>query len=152
MTEQVKGSSFEETMAVHAAPDVVFAFVADVANLPKYLPTTKQAMAQGEERVRVRGEADGHPYDADGFLRADWDAHRLAWGADERYYSGELEVRPDETDSVSLVTVRLHFSERPGGEQGPSDEEIREGLRAALRSIENYVTGEARKEEPESAS
>lgn len=152
MTERQTAGSFEESMTIHGAPDVIFAFVADVQNLPKYLPTTKRAMTEGEDRVRVQGEANGHAYDDDGYLRADWDAHRMEWGADEHYYSGELVVRPDTVDSASVVTVRLRFDKRPGGGRVPSDADIRAGLRKALESIENHVTGQGGKEEPSAAS
>ena len=37
--------------------------------MPRYLPTTKQAEDAGSDLVHVAGEANGHPYDAEGYLR-----------------------------------------------------------------------------------
>lgn len=65
-----------------------------VENLPKYLPTTHSAEPQDGERVRVQGEAQGHPYDSDGFFRQDKENHRIEWRADEGYYSGWLQRAP----------------------------------------------------------
>ena len=68
---------------MNATPEQVFDFIADISNLPKHLPTTKAAQGPGPGRVRVRGEANGHAYDGDGYLRPNRDALRLEWGADE---------------------------------------------------------------------
>lgn len=143
---------FEETRRIPAAPEDVFAFVSDVRNLPRYLPTTTWAAPQGEDRVRLAGSAAGKQYEDDGYLRCDQPAMRMEWGADEHHYSGEMQIRPD--GDGSQVTVRLQFRTppqdgRPGG--GPSEADIREGLRKALQSIENQVTGSGGKVEPHTA-
>ena len=126
----------------------------DVRNLPKYLPTTKDAQVQGEDRVRVQGEAQGHSYNADGFLHADRGAHRLEWGADEGYYSGHLQIRP-QGDAASDVTVHISLRDKPPGadfDDRPSDSQIQEGLAKGLESIQNQVTGQGGKEEPSAAT
>jgi ribosome-associated toxin RatA of RatAB toxin-antitoxin module len=151
--EQSQGR-FEESRTIEAPAEQVFAFVANVSNLPKYIPTTKQAMPDGEDRVRVQGEAAGHRYDSDGFLRADEDSMTMEWGADEHYYAGQMQIQPAGADRCN-VTVRLNFRERPKDSRpsgGPSDADIREGLQKALVSIENHVTGKGGKEEPRAAS
>lgn len=151
---------FEHSTTINASPDEVFEFMSKVENLPKYLPTTKAAQPQEGERVRVQGEAQGHQYDSDGFFRADRTNHRIEWGADERYYSGYLEVQGQGDGSV--MTVHLSFSGGPPAGQGdapgegdaPSGEQIQEGLVTALESIKNFVE-EGRsggKEEPSAAT
>jgi uncharacterized protein YndB with AHSA1/START domain len=150
MTERKQAArEFEERTIIRAAPDAVFDFVADVRNMPRYLPTTRYAEPQEGDRVRVQGEAAGHGYDADGFLRAHRQRRRLEWGSDEHNYSGHLDVRPH-GDDASEVAVHLSFQSYPQGaahQHGPSDADIREGLRRALRSIEHLVTGTGGKEE-----
>jgi uncharacterized membrane protein len=149
MTEQSTGQTFEQSMTIHAPPDSVFAFVSDVKNMPKYLPTMRRAEEQGDDRVRVQGEAEGHRYDADGFLRADAANRRMEWGADEHHYKGQLAVEPAGADA-SQVTVRLmfkHYTADGAGQHGPSSSDIEEGLRNALQSIENEITGTGGKKE-----
>ena len=145
---------YERTMAMRASPDEVLAFISDVRNMPEYLPTTKGAQPQGEGRVRVQGEAHGHKYDSDGYLRRDPEGKRLEWGADEGYYSGWMQVRPD---GASGCSVTVHISLRgapPGADPGrkPSDAEIDEALVKSLRSIRNPVEGTGGKEEPSAAT
>lgn len=146
-------SEYQQSLKVDAPPDAVIAFVADIRNLPKYLPTTKDAQSQGEDRVRVQGEANEHPYDADGYLRRDPNGRRLDWGADEGYYAGSLEVEPD--GAGSNVTVRIVLKGTPPGadpDQAPDDAQINEGLIKSLQSIQNQVEGKGGKVEPSAAT
>lgn len=157
-------SEYEHTQRIEATPDQVFAFVSDVGNLPKYLPTTHSAQSQGSERVRVQGEAQGHRYDADGYFRRDEANGRLEWGSDgEISYSGWLEVKPgpDGDDRSSSVTVHLSFGPNPreavnaGGpppDGAPSDRDIQDSLEKALVSIQNQVEGKGGKVEPAAAT
>lgn len=144
---------YEESLTVRASPDQVFDFVADVRNMPRYLPATKDAQAQGEDRVRVQGEAQGHRYDSDGYLRRNSESNRLEWGADEGYYSGWLQARPD--GDGSEVTVHISLRGRPPGApegNAPAPGQVQEGLRKGLESIRNQLEGRGGKEEPSVAT
>lgn len=141
-------ADYQQSLTINAPANQILEFVGDIRNMPKYLPTTKNAEAQGEGRVRVQGEAKGHKYDSDGFLRRL--ENRLEWGADEGYYSGFLTVEPSGNDS-SNVTVSISLNGTPPGadpNERPSDEQINEGLRKGLESINNFVTGQGGKEKP----
>ncbi len=150
-------AEFEHSMTIRASADQVFDFVSDVGNLPKYLPTTKSAQPQGEDRVRVQGEVrppDGsgpeRRYDSDGYLRRMADRNRLEWGADEGYYSGWLEANDR---GEGQTEVRVHISLRgtpPGADpnEAPPPEKVQEGLVAALASIQRQLEGEGGKVEP----
>ena len=139
---------YEETLTVNADAATVFDFVADIRNMPKYLPTTTAAQPQGEERVRVQGEANGKSYDSDGYLRPDRAAKRLEWGADEGYYSGWMQV--SEAGAASSVTI--HISLRDSFDGAPAPEQVLEGLRAGLESIRNHVEGSGGKVESSAAT
>lgn len=141
-------AQYKQSIRIPAAPDEIFDFVANVRNLPKYLPTTRKAQPKGHEQVRVQGEVEGHRYVADGYLRADRENYRLEWGADEENYSGHLKIQPQ--DDLSLVTVHLHFQPKATveGEQR-TDEQIQQTLVDILESIRNEVTGESDSESDE---
>ena len=148
---------YEHTLTIDASPDTVFAFVSDIGNLPKYLPTTHSAEPQGDGRVRVQGEAGGHAYDSDGYFRLDEMNHRMEWGSDgENRYLGWLEI--DGAEDECEVTVHLTFqpkpeqSERMEEQTGDRDKTITEGLIASLTSIKNFVEGSGGKVEPSAAS
>ena len=148
---------YEHSLTIDASPDTVFAFVSDIQNLPKYLPTTHAAEAQLGERVRVQGEAGGHAYDSDGYFRLDAPNHRMEWGSDgENRYLGWLEI--DGVADECEVTVHLTFqpkleqAERMAEQTGDLDTTISEGLVASLESIKNFVEGRGGKVEPVAAS
>ncbi len=144
---------FESSLSMSASPEQVFDFIADISNLPKYLPTTKAAQSQGEGRVRVQGEANGHSYDGDGYLRPDKGALRMEWGADEGYYNGWMQVEPN--GDGSKITVHIAFKGTPPGrseEDAPPPEQVQEGLDKSLKSIQNFVEGKGGKEEPSAAT
>ena len=150
-------AEYESSLPVNASPDAVFDFVSDIGNLPKYLPTTHHAEAQGSNRVRVQGEANGHKYDSDGRFHADATEHRLEWGSDgETAYNGWLEI--EGAGDESLVTVHLSFTPRPDQgarmdeQTGDRDTTIQQGLDASLRSIKNIVEGVGGKIEPPAAT
>ncbi len=145
---------FERSRRINAPAHDVYAFVSEIGNLPKYLPTTKAAQTQGEGRVRVQGGGEGFQYDSDGYFRANSDTMRLEWGADEHDYRGWLTVIG--ADGASDVTVHLsmteHLPERLGeatGNEPPSGPPpIEEGLDASLLSIQNLIEGRGGKVEP----
>jgi uncharacterized membrane protein len=137
---------FEHSITLRATAEDVYDFVADVRNMPRYLPTTKHAESQGRDRVRVQGEVqppgqEMHRYDADGYVRRLADRNRLEWGADEGHYSGWLEAR-DRGEAECEVKVHLSMREAPPGDR------VQEGLVAALESIRRHMEGEGGKVEP----
>ena len=142
---------FEQSLRMQAPPDQVLAYVSDIRNLPRYVPTTHGAQSQGEGRVHVQGEAQGHSYDADGYLRRRDDG--LEWGADEGTYNGWLRVKPD--GEGSQVTVGISLRDQPPGAgkgDAPGEDQINEGLAKGLESIRNQLQGEGGKEEPSAAT
>ena len=146
---------FRQSMTIGAPPEEVLDFIADIRNLPKYLPTTKAAEPQGPDRVRVQGEAHEHKYDSDGYLRCNREAMRLEWGADEGYYSGNMQVKQDGGPGKAEVTVAISLRGQPPGAkpgEGPSEEDVNEGLRKSLESIRNHLEGTGGKEEPRAAT
>lgn len=129
---------FEASKYVNATSDAVYDFVAEISNMPKYMPTTKKAESAGEDRVRVQGGGEGFQYDSDGYLRRNSESNRLEWGADEGHYNGWMDV--SEQGEGANVTIHLTFK----NQEGIPSEHVNEGLETALSSIKNYVeeTGE----------
>jgi uncharacterized protein YndB with AHSA1/START domain len=135
-------SEYERTATIQASPQAVFDFVADVENLPRYMPTTASAEPLGNEHVRVEGSAQGHNYSADGYFHADPNAQRLEWKADEGYYAGWLQVRSLDDGATSEVTVHIALQGYAPGtspQQRPTDEQIERGLTDALAAIKASV-------------
>jgi uncharacterized protein YndB with AHSA1/START domain len=146
---------YQQSMVIAAPPETVFNYVADVSNMPHYLPTTRNAQPDGRDRVRIQGEVAGHTYNTDGYLRPDRANMRMEWGADERHYSGAMQIAPY-GNNQSRVTVQITMQDMPAPNQAqaddrPTESDIHDGLRKALESIQNQVTGRGGKVEPAAA-
>lgn len=138
-------SDYESSLTVNAPVEKVYAFVSDIKNMPKYMPTTKCAEKAGEERVRVKGSGTGFSYDNEGYLKRNESEDRLEWGSDEDSYEGWMKVEKIGA-SESKVTIHLKFK---GHEYDRIPcEHVTKGLKAGLESIKNEVEGTGGKVKP----
>ncbi|MEP7342318.1 MAG: SRPBCC family protein [Acidobacteriota bacterium] len=144
---------YHQSKKVQAPVDQVFDFVAEIKNLPQYLPTVHKASPQAGERIQVEGEVGGHRYKSDGYFRVDRKNRRLEWGSDgENNYSGSLDVK-EAGDAASEVAVNIQFDPKPElakkfDEQGEDRHQvINDGINKALVSIKNICEGKGGKVE-----
>lgn len=134
-------SDYQRLLDIAAPADAVFAFVANLANFPHYLPTVQKAESIGEGRVRLHGEAQGHPYIAEGNFKTDAALRTMEWDADgPQGYSGSLTVQPGDVEtSFSEVTLALSYaSTKPSDEPTKRDEQILEAIDRTLHSIQQH--------------
>jgi len=99
----------EHTQHVAAPPDRVFAALADVENLPRYVPQVTSARRGEGETVTIEARYEGHSQHGDGWFRVDEAARRVEWGAEGTDYRGWLEVSSEAEGSrltLFLVTAR----------------------------------------------
>ena len=148
-------AEYSDRIDVQAPAESVFAFVSNVENLPKYLPTVHHAHPQSGERVEVEGEANGHAYSSDGWFKVDEASRTMTWGSDgENDYSGKMSV----TGDGSRATVECSLKLTPTGgmkdsmdkNQGGPSAAMTDGLRASLQSIKQLCEGTGGKQ-PSSA-
>ncbi len=138
-------ADYQQSTTIPASAEDVFNYVTNPENMPHYLPTVKHAELHGKGRIRVKGEAQGHPYDSDGDFHVDKNQMQMKWSSDgERDYHGELTISDNVTNCE--VKVKLHFGDDPkiGADPGPR---IEEGIRKTLQSIQNQVQGTGGKQE-----
>lgn len=156
-------SEYEQTQAIGVAPDMAFAWLSDVGNLPDYLPPVTHASIEGPsdgsnpgQKVRTTLQYPGGEgsFDAEGYFAVDEGHRRMEWGAEAgRDYSGWLEVAAD--GEGSLVTVHLSFGERSVEpemvEETPEGEDpLSEGISATLESIRRQLEEGSGKVQPPS--
>jgi len=156
-------TDFEQSISVNASADDIFEFLADVKNVPQYLPTVKSAQRQQSDtvpgaqsdRIRTQGEVGNHSYDVDGHFRVMKEARHLKWGSDgENEYSGWMEVQPD-GEARSQVFVHIHYAPRPEmlqrmAERSPGgsfESAMNEGINKTLESIKRICEGRGGKQE-----
>ena len=145
---------YEQSQAVAAPPEEVFAWLSDVGNLPKYLPPVVDSAvvgpsAEGSPGQRIRttleypGDGEG-TFEAEGYLAVYARERRMEWGAEAgRDYSGWLTVG-NHGEGGSEVVVHLSFGERSAEpeirEQSPEGQDpLAEGISATLESIRRQI-------------
>ena len=145
---------YEQSQAIGAPPEEVFAWLSEVGNLTKYLPPVVDSSVEGPSaegvpgrRIRTTLEYPGEgggTFDAVGYFAVDERERRMEWGAEAgRDYSGWLTVG-NHGEGGSEVVVHLSFGERSAGpeirEQSPEGQDpLAEGVSATLESIRRQV-------------
>lgn len=146
-------AEYEQNQQVDAPAEEVFAWLADIAHLPEYLPPVVQASTEGPSEGDNPGQKlrttlqhptqDQGTFVAEGYVSVDEAARRMEWGAESgRDYSGWLTVTDAEGGS-SEVTVHLSLGPRsaeadiPTGPDGADP--LQEGISATLESIRRQI-------------
>jgi uncharacterized protein YndB with AHSA1/START domain len=98
---------FERTATVAVSPEEAFRFLADPANLPRYVATMTAAQPEDGGRLHVAAEVQGRHEEGEARFRSDPAQRRIEWGAEAGSgYGGWLQVSP--SDGGSSVTIHLH--------------------------------------------
>jgi uncharacterized protein YndB with AHSA1/START domain len=146
---------YEQSQAIDAPPEEVFAWLSDVANLPEYLPPVVASSTEGPSAEDVQGQKirttleypgqeEEHSFDAEGYLAVDERERRMEWGAEAgRDYSGWLTVA-NRDEGGSEVVVHLSFGERsvePEMQEWATEgrDPLSEGISATLESIRRQI-------------
>ncbi|MFC9269119.1 SRPBCC family protein [Streptomyces zhihengii] len=128
---------YDNTIAVHVAPERLFSYLADVRNLPAYLPRLTAAEPHGADTVTVTAHIeppDGPEQDvtSEAWIRVVADGRSLEWGSPgDNDYHGRFQVIAGD-DGNSLLTVHLHTDNADGSS-------VTRGLQESLHGIETAV-------------
>ncbi|MBA2441978.1 MAG: SRPBCC family protein [Rubrobacter sp.] len=157
-------NEYEQTLTIYSPADEVFAWLADVGNLPHYLPPVKDSWIEGPstpgtpgDRIGIKVEIPGrYETESTGYFHADTVTRRMEWGAEfGRDYSGWLTVN-ESGEGESEVTAHLSFGPRSveGEVQESSPEEqdsMDKGISSTLESIRRQIEEGSGKVRPPSA-
>lgn len=94
----------EHTEHVAASPDAVYAAIADVTNLPSFVPQMTAARDAGDGKVEVDARYEGHEQHGEASFQRDDAARRIEWSAGSGY-NGWMQV--DEDGDGSRLTLFL---------------------------------------------
>jgi Polyketide cyclase / dehydrase and lipid transport len=119
----------EHTEHVAAAPDRVFARLADVANLPRYVPQLIAAERLEGDQVHIEARYEGHTQRGEAWFRTDDARRRIEWGSPGSDYHGWLEVDPDADGSRLTLFLATAHGDAP-------DHEVMGTLDAIRRLVE----------------
>ncbi|MDQ1673928.1 MAG: hypothetical protein QOC98_2490 [Frankiaceae bacterium] len=124
---------FESSGHVTVDQQVLFDYLSDVSNLPKYFAKMKRAELTGPEEVDTAADVNGETREGKAWFRVDQDRKHIEWGSEgESNYAGKLDVTGDE--SQSTVTVSLHTERAEGG-----DPQVQQGLEETVARIKELV-------------
>lgn len=123
---------YERSAQVTADPDDTFRFLADPANLPRYVASMSLARPEQGDQLRVAAEVQGRHEEGDAHFSADSTQRRIAWGAEgSSGYRGSIDVT--EADGGSAVLIRLHI------EHAHDESEINRVLDETVSNIERLL-------------
>lgn len=121
----------EHTEHVAATPDAVYAAIADVSNLPSFVPQMTAARDSGDGNVEVDARYEGHEQHGQASFERDDAARRIEWKAGSGYH-GWMQV--DEDGDGSRLTL---FLDTP--HPSVSDQDVAGTLDAIRRLVESRV-------------
>ena len=98
----------EHTEHVAAPAGQVYAALADVGNLPRFVPQLTAARRVEGDVVEIEARYEGHTQRGKGWFRADDEHQRIEWGAEGSDYHGSIQV--DEDGDTARLTLMLNTS------------------------------------------
>ncbi len=106
----------EHTQHVAAPADRVFAALADVDNLPRYVPQLTNASRGDGDTVTVEARYEGHTQQGEAWFRTNESERRIEWGSPGSEYRGWLQVNPDEDGSRLTLFLTTSRGDAPDNE------------------------------------
>jgi hypothetical protein len=123
----------EFTGEIPIGAEDVYSFVADIENLPTYLPLMTHARSLGEDKVEIETEVKGRVVHMAAWFRPDAQTRRIDWGSStDDGYQGWMQVHEASDDSGS-ASVEFHLTT-------PLEHTLDPYFRAALQFVTTALT------------
>ncbi len=106
----------EHTQHVAAHADRVFAALADVDNLPRYVPQVTAAERVDGGKVRVQARYEGHTQEGEAWFRTDDSERRIEWGSPQGGYRGWIQINEDGDGSRLTLFLATAHGDAPDSE------------------------------------
>ncbi|AUI60238.1 SRPBCC family protein [Amycolatopsis sp. BJA-103] len=131
---------YRQSITVGVPPALLFSYLADVHNLPKYMPRLTSAEPSGGDKVDVTARID--PEDApeqdvagEAWIKVVEDGKSLEWGAAGPHdYHGKLHIGPGDTERNATLVVELHTERTEGDQVDRGLQETLSGIKQAAES------------------
>ncbi len=126
---------YERTVTLAAVPDAAFRYLADPANLPRYVATMVLAEPLQGDEFHVAAQVQDRHEEGEALLRTNPSERRLDWsGAGDSSYRGWLQV--GESEGGSAVTVHLHT------DRDEDADEIARALDETMANVEHLLAAD----------
>ncbi|MFD6874659.1 MULTISPECIES: SRPBCC family protein [unclassified Streptomyces] len=133
---------YDTSITVAVPPATLFGYLADVENLPAYMPRLTSAKPHDGDRVTVTAhiEPPGEPEQnvkSEAWIRVLEEGKSLEWGAPGPHdYHGRLHVTTGDDASSSLLSVELHTDSVEGAQVDDGLAEALQGIKSAVEAAE----------------
>jgi uncharacterized membrane protein len=111
--------TYQRETRLGVTADTAYAYLSDVANLPRYFPRITSARTTDDDLVLTTAVIeppgqDQRTVEGEAWFRADADRRSIAWGAPGPHdYHGELDLTAAEHGSTATMTLHT-TSDHPG--------------------------------------
>lgn len=133
---------YDTAITVAVPPATLFGYLADVQNLPAYMPRLTSARPHDGDKVTVTAhiEPPGEPerdVKSEAWIRVLEEGTSLEWGAPGPHdYRGRLHVAAGDDPEHSRLSVELHTERVEGAQVDEGLTEALEGIKAAVEAAE----------------
>jgi len=117
---------------VAASPERVFDALADVDNLPRYVPQLTAAERHGDDRVSVTARYEGHTQAGEAWFKTDPAERKIEWGSPGSDYHGWIQVSAEGDGSLLTLYLSTAHADAP-------DSDVMGTLDAIRRLVEADV-------------
>ncbi|MFE2578690.1 SRPBCC family protein [Streptomyces sp. NPDC059378] len=133
---------YDTSISVAVSPATLFSYLADVKNLPAYMPRLTSARPHDGDQVTVIAhiEPPGEPEQdvkSEAWIRVLEEGKSLEWGAPgPHHYHGRLHVAAADDENSSRLSVELHTERVEGAMVDDGLEETLRGIKSAVEAAE----------------
>ena len=110
----------------------MFDALADVGNLPRYVPQLTAAKRLDGDRVSVEARYEGHTQTGEAWFRTDPNAQRIEWGSPGSEYHGSIQVSAEGDGTLLSLSLSTAHGDAP-------DSDVMGTLDAIRRLVEADV-------------
>ena len=132
-------TEYTDDIRIAIPPNLLFDYLSDVENVPRYMPRVCEAHDIGDGAVEVHASplmADGTTVDVQGraWTRVDTPGRTMSWGSigGRHNYRGSFDVDADGDGSRLYVRINSERAQAPA---------VQAGLRDTLTSIKTITEG-----------
>ena len=122
----------QHTEFVAASPERVFDALADVGNLPRYVPQLTAAHRLDGDRVSVEARYEGHTQAGEAWFKTDPTERKIEWGSPGSRYHGSIKISPEGDGTLLSLYLSTAHGDAP-------DSDVMGTLDAIRRLVEADV-------------
>ena len=103
----------QHTEYVAASPENVFDALADLGNLPRYVPQLTAAERLEGDRISVEARYEGHTQKGEAWFKTDPAERKIEWGAPGSDYHGSIQIGAEGDGTLLSLSLSTTHGDAP---------------------------------------